>query len=198
MAKSFRKAAKRGDWEAQFTLALMYKEGQRVAQDYAEAAKWYRKAAEQGNAEAQLALGFMYEEGQGVAQDYAEAVAWYRKAAEQGDAYAQFNLGVMYEGGLGVAQDYAEAVTWYSKAAEQVNARAWNNLGWLYATAKDPRFRDPAQAVECTLKAVALTDEKKPSYLDTLAEAYFVSGEQGKAVETIRNVIVYLTQESAR
>ena len=98
-------------------------------------------------------------------------------------------MGLRYESGQGVPQDYAEAVTWHSRAAEQGKAGAWNNLGWLYATAKDPRFRDPAGAVECALKAVALTDEKEPSYLDTLAEAYFVSGEQGKAGETIRKAI---------
>ena len=96
----------------------------------------------------------------------------------------------MFANGQGVPQDYSEAVTWYRKAAEQEGyALPWNNLGWLYATAKDPRFRDPAQAVECALKAVALTDEKEPSHLVTLAEAYFVSGEQGKAVETIRKAI---------
>ena len=134
-------------------------------------------------------LGFMYHNGQGVPQDYAEAVTLYRKAAEQGNAIAQINLGFMCHNGQGVPQDYAEAVTLYRKAAEQGYAQAWNNLGWLYATAKDPRFRDPAQAVECALKAVALTEEKNPHHHDTLAEAYFVSGEQGKAVETIRKAI---------
>ena len=185
----YRKAAEQGDADAQTYLGFMYDKGRGVRQDYDEAVTWYRKAAEQGHATAQTNLGVMYEKGRGVPQDDAEAVAWYRKAAEQGYARAQFSLGVMYDNGRGVPQDDAEAVAWYRKAAEQGNASAWNNLGWLYATAKDPRFRDPAQAVECALKAVALTDEKDPGDLDTLAEAYFVSGERGKAVETIRKAI---------
>ncbi len=66
----------------------MYLNGQGVARDNAEAAKWYRKAAEQGDAGAQFNLGVMYGGGQGVPQDYAEAVKWFRKAADQGTANA--------------------------------------------------------------------------------------------------------------
>ena len=43
----------------------MYDDGQGVAQNYAEAARWYRKAADQGNASAQLNLGVSYYDGQG-------------------------------------------------------------------------------------------------------------------------------------
>jgi uncharacterized protein len=64
----------------------MYKNGNGVVQDYAEAVKWYRLAAEQGYADAQYNLGLMYDYGNGVVQDYAEAVKWYRLAAEQGNA----------------------------------------------------------------------------------------------------------------
>jgi uncharacterized protein len=35
---------------AQNNIGLMYKNGNGVVQDYAEALKWYRLAAEQGNA----------------------------------------------------------------------------------------------------------------------------------------------------
>jgi len=53
--------------------------GEKVHQDYKEAAKWYRKAAEQGNAEAQEAFGGMYYYGWGVPKDYKEAAEWYLK-----------------------------------------------------------------------------------------------------------------------
>ena len=62
----------------------MYRNGEGVPQDYAEAVKWYRLAAEQGDADAQYNLGLMYDNGNGVPQDYKEAVKWYRLAAEQG------------------------------------------------------------------------------------------------------------------
>jgi TPR repeat protein len=38
----------------------MYREGEGVPQNYAEALKWFRKAADQGNANAQFKLGIMY------------------------------------------------------------------------------------------------------------------------------------------
>ena len=60
---------------AQYALARMYRRGEGVPQDHAEAARWYRQAAQQGLAHAQSDLGVLYETGRGVARDYAEAVA---------------------------------------------------------------------------------------------------------------------------
>ena len=68
--------ADKGDASAQFILGLRYANGQGVAQDYAEAAKWYRKAADQGYASAQFLLGVMYDEGRGVAQNHVQAYVW--------------------------------------------------------------------------------------------------------------------------
>jgi len=42
--------------EAQFSLGVVLANGQGVAKNEVEAAKWFRKAAEQGSAEAQVAL----------------------------------------------------------------------------------------------------------------------------------------------
>lgn len=82
-------AAEAGEAKAQFELGKKYNNGDGVAQDNAEAAKWYRKAAEQGHVGSQYNLALIYSEGEGVAKDCAEAAKWWRKAAEQGDAGAQ-------------------------------------------------------------------------------------------------------------
>ena len=124
--------AEKGDANAQFDLGFRYQEGEGVAQDLAEAAKWYHLAAEQGKAEAQVNLGIMYQQGEGVPQDYIEAVKWYRLAAEQGEALAQSNLGRMYTFGEGVARDDVEAAKWLRLAAEQGRAAAQHNLGLQY------------------------------------------------------------------
>ena len=71
----------KGSAEAQYWLALSYRDGQGVAQDYKEAARLYRLAAAQGYAEAQSNLGVMYENGTGVAQDYLRAHMWFNLAA---------------------------------------------------------------------------------------------------------------------
>ena len=49
--KEFRPLAEQGYPLAQATLGLMYAEGEGVAQEYQEAAKWIRLAATQGNGE---------------------------------------------------------------------------------------------------------------------------------------------------
>jgi TPR repeat protein len=56
--------------DAQYSLGIMYHEGQGMSQNYAEAAKWLRLAAEQGYVVAESDLAVMYEMGQGVAQNY--------------------------------------------------------------------------------------------------------------------------------
>ena len=51
-----RKAAEKGDADAQCKLGVCYLHGEGVEKDEHEAVKWYRKAAEQGNADAKEAL----------------------------------------------------------------------------------------------------------------------------------------------
>ena len=48
----------------------------------------------------------------------------------------------------------------------------------------DKELRNPKRAIELAEKAVAI--ERSPSFLDTLAEAYFVNGSIQKAIEKIK------------
>ncbi len=91
-----RQRADQGDADAQFTLAVSYRNGEGVPQDFTQAVAWYRRAADQGYAEEQKYLGVSYLNGEGVPQDDAQAMAWYRRAADQGYAIGQNNLGRMY------------------------------------------------------------------------------------------------------
>ena len=164
-----RTAAEQGDAEAQFSLGVMYDNGEGVSQDYAEAVKWYRLAAEQGLASAQADLGYMYASGRGVPQDDAEAVKWFRLATEQGHASGQFRLGIMYYDGEGVPQDYAEAVKWYRLAVEQGNASA-----------------------QFMLKHMCLDPEREPG---VRVEACHIAAEQGNASAQFRLGVRYDTGE---
>ena len=87
-----KKMAEAGDASAQFSLGVMYNNGDGVLKDSAEAVKWYRKSAEQGNANAQYNLGVMYEKGDGVLKDSVEAHAWYYNASANGVESAKKNL----------------------------------------------------------------------------------------------------------
>ena len=51
----------------------MYRDGQGVPQDYAQAVAWYRKAAEQGDNWGQYVFGAMYRDGLCVPKDYVRA-----------------------------------------------------------------------------------------------------------------------------
>ena len=130
--KALQQKAEQGDAEAQCTLGFLYRTGQGVPQDNAQAVAWTRKAAEQGHARAQFNLGILYYNGYGIPRDPAQAVAWIRRAAEQGYAEAQFNLGGLYVDGEGVPKDNAQAAVWYRKAAEQGDAEAQFNLAVFY------------------------------------------------------------------
>ena len=150
--------AELGDAMAQYNLGVSYLNGDGVAKNPAEAAKWFGKSADQDYAYAYYALGLCDENShtvffsrlaaaadQGVAEaqfrigrafanydNRSEAVRWYRKAAEQGLAEAQFNLGRCYYNAFGVKRDFAEAAKWYRKAAEQGFAEAQYGLGLFY------------------------------------------------------------------
>jgi len=124
-----RPKAEQGDANAQLALGIMYKDGEGVAQDHAEAARWFRLAADQGDPEAQWELGH-------ISEDDAEAVRWWRLAAGQGYVRAQLILGRMYDNGWDVPQDDIEAVRWYRLAADQGDASAQSHLAIMYQNGK--------------------------------------------------------------
>jgi len=181
----FRRAAEQSDADGEYSLGEMYAFGRGVPVDYAEAARWLRKSAEQGDARAESNLAALYAKGEGVPKDDDdnEAAKWMRKAAEQGSAVGQFGLGVMYAHGRGVPPDDAEAVKWYRKAMEQGDGPAMNNLAFLLATSRDAHVRNPNEAIAVALKVVDL-NPRQPSYLDTLATAYYEAGRKEEAADT--------------
>ncbi len=84
-----RKKAEAGDAVAQHNLGLLYKNGDYVLKDTAEAIKWFRKSAGQGNAYAQFNLGMYYANGDGVLKDSVQAAAWLNNAGANGDESAR-------------------------------------------------------------------------------------------------------------
>ena len=124
-------AADQGDARAQFGLGAMYRNGEGVAPDAAQAATWYRKSAAQGHAQAQYSLGVLYQNGVGVTKDDAIAATWYLQAARQAFPQAQYNLAVMYQLGAGVQPDPVEAFVWLILAATNGQAGAEAAAGRL-------------------------------------------------------------------
>lgn len=130
----FHKAAEQGYAEAQFSIGVMYANGEGVTRDSKQAVYWYQKAAKQSVAKAQYNLGAMYHKGDGVQKNEAQAISWYRKAAEQGLPDAEMNLGLRYDYGLGVQKDNIQAAYWYKRAAENDLAEAQYFIATMYDT----------------------------------------------------------------
>ncbi len=148
--------AEQGVAEAQLGVGVMYANGQGVAQNSTEAAKWFRQAAEQGLADAQTRLGAMHFMGIGVAKSDGEAARWYRRAAEQGHPQAQFNLASMYSVGRGVAQDNVLAYMWCSVSANSTPAGEMRDRAVQRCDRIAPRMssRDVGKAKELASKFV--------------------------------------------
>ncbi|ACE05882.1 hypothetical protein Aasi_0472 [Candidatus Amoebophilus asiaticus 5a2] len=123
--RKYQKDAEQGYTSAQYNVAMMYKNGVGVTQDYVKAVYWLQKAADQEDIDSQYSLGTMYENGWGVAQDYAKAALWYQKAATQGHAEAKGTLEIMYRNGWITQENTKESIfpPKYIKLDNTVNLR---------------------------------------------------------------------------
>ena len=83
------------------------------------------------------------------------------------------------------AGDSAQAKSYYEKVLEIApkDSAVLNNLAWILVEAKDPK------ALPIAERAAAEAPDN-PSVLDTLAQAYAVNNEYGKAVEAQRRAIL--------
>lgn len=150
--KTYIKAAKKGDADAQYRIGSCYSKGDGIEKDEKKAVNWWRKAAEQGHAISQGLLGHAYDKGEGVQKDPSQAVFWYRKAAEQGLPLAQTVLAMCYNTGKGVEKDEVQAVYWFRKAAQQgfLEAQYWMGLCYSNGWGVD---KDEVQALNWYRKA---------------------------------------------
>jgi Zn-dependent protease with chaperone function len=81
-------------------------------------------------------------------------------------------------------KEYAKAIKAYKHALDLApdNPEILNNIAWIYATADDPEFKKPEEALIFASMAANL---KPAGYiLDTLAESFFINGYVEKAIAT--------------
>ena len=69
---------------------------------------------------------------------------------------------------------------------------ALNNLAWILATAEDPGLLDYPRALDLAKRAVEI--EASPTFLDTLAEAYYANGLYDQALTIIREALDKATE----
>jgi TPR repeat protein len=165
-----KKAAEKGNAEAQFELGRMYGNGDGVPQDYDTAIGWLEKAAQQNHARAQESLGSIYANGVGVQQDFPTARNWYMKAARNGLGSAQYLMATMFRFGLFESEvDMDQAIDWYQRAAKQNVAAAQLALGKLAMRGKHVR-QDDAAALQWLMLAHANGSEGAGAYIQQLIQ----------------------------
>jgi len=84
--------AKKGDPEAEYRLAGLYRVGKGVARDLDKARDLYLKSARAGHADAQYSLALLIEKSGRSSASRSEARRWYEKSAAQGNRLATVKL----------------------------------------------------------------------------------------------------------
>ncbi|MEC8593300.1 MAG: tetratricopeptide repeat protein, partial [SAR324 cluster bacterium] len=95
-------------------------------------------------------------------------------------------------------QEEPEAIRLYQQvlSLQPDHAASLNNLAWTFLTSGDPKLRNTSEALSMAQKAVSL--QASVDHLDTLAEAYFQSGQPIEAIQTIRRAILITPLDSDR
>jgi tetratricopeptide (TPR) repeat protein len=104
------------------------------------------------------------------------------RAIRPDEATAFANMGLM----LAESRQPADAMHFYRKALEgnPDSIDALNNLAWLLATTPEDSLRNGPEAVRWAERAAALTGERVPVVLGTLAAAYAEAGQFDIALRT--------------
>ena len=83
------RAAERGDPSSQYSLGLLYKQGEGTKENKTMAFKWFMDSAMNGFVQAQFQVGYEYLKGELIRTDIEEAYAWFMVARENGHPDAE-------------------------------------------------------------------------------------------------------------
>lgn len=123
----YQQSADKGFSLAYAKLAQLYRSGEGVAKDGAEAKKWALKAAQADLTEGLLFLALLAEDE----KDVPTALGYYKQAAERGAAQAALRLAQLYLGSSGVEQDLPEVIKWAELAAKLGSAEGMQLAGQM-------------------------------------------------------------------
>jgi len=108
----FKDAADLGNADAQYRVALMYRDGFGVEKNNSESLKYFEFSGNNGNLRAMQYLGDAYLNGI-IDFDEKKSFWWHLKAAERGNPTSQYQIAVMYRDGNGVEKDDRLSESWF-------------------------------------------------------------------------------------
>ncbi|KIL97344.1 Tetratricopeptide Repeat Family Protein [Paramagnetospirillum magnetotacticum MS-1] len=121
--------AANGDMEAQYQLALAYRDGGHgLKPDARTALVWFTLAGAGGHAAAAVEAAKAFETGKGVTRDLNAAGNWWYKAGTLGDAHARKRWVELFVDGEVHAIGSHDGISWLADAAEGGDLRAMMGL----------------------------------------------------------------------
>ena len=203
-AEWFQRASDKNHKYAQYSLAMLYRQGKGVPQDDREAHRLFQCSHKQGNAYASYELAKMYEQGIGIPANPELATDCYRVAflgflgmAKKGkDDTLLYRIGAMYLHGKGTEPEEAKAVQYFEKSAEYGNVHAKYQLARIYLKREKEKLEagQPAEE-EKVRQAITWLTEFADQGNDFAAYALGSLYLEGVLTERdISKAILYLTQ----
>ena len=128
------RAAKRGEADAQNSLAGHYETGDCMLKDLGKALLWYQKSAEKEYFPSMARLVSFYSYGMGTEKNPEKVLFWMEKLAKRQSSCAQFGLGSKYAEGDGTKIDLRKAVYWFQESAKNKNPLALTALADIFYT----------------------------------------------------------------
>jgi tetratricopeptide (TPR) repeat protein len=152
-----------------------------VAQQTDEAIAQFQRALElePGNYDTRIMLGAAF-----LQKGYiSDAMAQFQQVLEEQPEEAKVHTLIAHAYYLN--KNFSTAITELKHALSiKSDPHAENELAWIYATADDPAFRDPSEALRLASQAVQTSPQPDPAILDTLAEALLQNGQPAEALKT--------------
>lgn len=149
----YEKAARNGQIDAIFNLAVMNSKGLGMRRNASRAFRLYCKAALLGDLQSQANLAVMLLDGDGAKKDVTEGFRWLRHAAQRGDPKAQYNLGRAYLYGEDIRKSDTYAQKWLRKAATGGHVKARRLLKSLQKKAARSGTAKSRAVKDTTMKA---------------------------------------------
>jgi hypothetical protein len=100
-----------------YQLAVLYRKGREVPQDFPRAVDWLLRAADLGHAHAQSSMGVRYYYGEGVPKNHRLALKWYLAGAAKREPEALFNVGDLFDDSDEIPKNPVETCAWMLVAA---------------------------------------------------------------------------------
>ncbi len=145
--------AESGDAEAQFHLAMAYRDGKGAPLDLAKAEDYFRRAAQKGHFEASDEYGILLFQSARVK----DAMPWILASAERGEPRAQYYLGIAKFNGDDVQKDWIFAYALMTRSAATGLAPAVAALSQM----------DQTIPLEDRQKGIKLAEELEANARDT-------------------------------